>query len=347
MHRMKNLFNLILLVAIFFSRSTAQNINIYLVKENVEALTTNTRFLLTDPLTIDRSINLPGVLELKSLSSIETDYGIDSTAGSLTNLSIYFETAITPTSMFLRLPIRYRIKDFSISMSIPYYYHRAMEYSYGNVSSSGIGDLQFGANYKIRKDNIFTEFTLNAKFPTGNANKQVDGYLIPLGTGSTDFQIGNFFMFEKEKYNIISNISFRLNGSHSRIVEISYPDNNETEIIEYKIANGNTFSLNTAYIYKLRYGFNALAGIGVISNSEGKLSRTHTYSWDRPTSEYLDQSACQNFLYVDMNLGLSYAIFKFDIVLNVRPPIYTIRSESNTEENRSVIFFVRLSRKLF
>ncbi|HPQ35896.1 MAG TPA: hypothetical protein PK563_15485 [Tenuifilaceae bacterium] len=343
---MKKLILLFTLPLLSIFHTFSQDINIYLVKENVETVIKNTELLISDPFILESTVDLPGVFELRNITGIGVNEEADVTTGALKNLNIYIETAVTPTSKYLQLPIRYKIGDFSLSMSIPFFYHRALEYSHGRESTTGLGDLQLDANYEFKKNKIFTEFKVKAKLPTGDANKQVDGYLVPLGTGSTDFQIRNFFLYEEEKYSIFSNLGCRINGSSSRIVEIVYPENNDIETIEYSISNGNTFSANTAFRYKLGYDFSIMTGFSAIANSQGKVSHTHSYSWDKPLAEFLDENACQNFLYVDMNLGLAYTIFKFDFVLNVRPPLYTKRSEGNVEGKRSLSYFLRVSRRL-
>ncbi len=257
------------------------------------------------------------------------------------------ETVLSPTSKFLRVPLSYEIENLTLSMSIPYYYQRTMEYSHDIISTRGFGDLSFNAAYRIAGDSFSAIFTFHTKLATGDANKQAGGYLVPLGTGTNDFMIGNEFLYNAGNLKIYNNLSYRISGSHTQMAEIFYPDMDYIEFIEYDIRNGNTAMLNTVFSYPLGLSVVLIGGFSAIHNTEGNMDKHHSYSNESPDKEVLSLSARQDFLFVNANAGVSINILDTDIILNLVPPLFTQRNMSNSEAARKLMFFARLTRDIF
>lgn len=323
----------------------SQNIGFYLIKENVETIMKNPNLITCDPQVLDYSFDFLGSMEFLDTPRKGDEQGLAS--GFLDNFNLYGEMVVTPGSIMLRLPIRYTLGNFRLSLTLPYYFSRSMNYTHGTVSAYGLGDIQSAVTYRLKGKNFQSEFIVDAKLPTGNHNKLVKGYLVPLGTGSYDFSAGNSSQYTINKLSFLGNVHYRVSGAHQRLVEITYNDFDGTELINYSITNGNTFIANLTGRYKLGYGLSVMAGVNAINNGSGSFSRKHSYSWDEPDKEFLNQNAHQDFTYVDLSVALAYNIYGFYLFANFRPPLYTLYNQLNTEQKRDPIFYFKLSRKLF
>lgn len=323
----------------------SQNVEFYATQENVETIIKNPDLVLLDPQIMDYYFDIPGSLEFPELLTLG-DVDLPG-SGGLDNFNIYGEFVVTPNNIMLRVPFRYTLGNLRLSVSIPYYFHRSLAYTHGKVSTRGLGDIQTSLVYRLRSKSFRSEFIADAKLPTGNHNKQIQGFLVPLGTGSYDFSLGNISNYRINRFSVIGNANYRISGSHHRLVQITYADIDETELIDYTITNGNTLTANLVFNYRLGYGVALMAGASVLNNSDGSFSRTHTYNWDKPKEEYSNLSAQQDFTYVDLNLGLTYNIFGFNFFANFRPPLYTLYNEVNTDKKREPMFYFKVSRKIF
>jgi uncharacterized protein YkuJ len=236
------------------------------------------------------------------------------------------------------------VKDFGLAVSLPYFYYRAMEYSHGTVATTGMGDVLAGVSYKKKTDNMAAEVLLNVKLPTGDENKMVDGYLVPLGTGSTDLGLSGSFAYAVNKLVFNGLFSFRLAGITSRMVEVTYAPT-DVELIDYKIQNGGNLIVNAGARYKMYKNLNLIGNLSLMSNGEGKLDRKHTRNGAEIYS-FTGLSANQNFTFVDFQLGASYTLYKIDALLSLNLPLYTQRNLASIESDRGLGFFFRLSRTI-
>lgn len=327
----KQLFTIFILLP---SLAIAQDFRIHLFPENVEALTENSERIASEPHINDESTNTPGIDERERIT--ERAIGINA------------ETVVTPQSKFVRLPLRYRMGNFAASLYIPYYYQRTVQYSHGPESAAGLGDLLARLEYRITGKMGKATFQANVKFPTGDANQQVNGFLVPMGTGSTDFMGGISTALDIGPLFWYNNVGYRFSGPHNRTVKIPHPDKPDlVNSIDYEITNGNTLAGNTTLHLPLFKNLSLQGGASIISNSSGTITQKHNFIGASPGPDGDKESAQQDFLFLDALAGLSLNIFGFDFILNLTHPLLTERNENNTEEPRTTMFFLRVNRLIF
>ncbi len=341
---------------ILHSMSLAQYVDIYLISESVDKVTSNSELIASDALVIDNYINLPGGSDLYDRPpdddgsgdpGSETDWDPEQQYPRFPgSFGLGAETVLTPTSKFLRLPLSYHIGDLSLNLSVPFYYRRTMVYAHGRESTSGLGDMQIKAMYRLSGSFFHTRFIANLKLPTGDANKQTGGYLVPLGTGTTDILLGNVFLTAIGPVHLSNSMSYRISGSHTRHLEIYYPFTDVTEQVRYSVNNGNTFLLNSAASYPTVRGLIINAGWSLIANSKGSVDKYHQYSNDRTDLDMRNASAGQDFLFLDINAGVSYRFLGTEFMLNLIQPVITSRSVSSGEGDRGFMYVVKISRNI-
>jgi len=303
----------------------AQQIYMYLIPESIEAATENTEYIQNEPNNILNSQNEPTESEGESAFGVEV------------------ESIISPRSMFVKLPLSYSRRSFSISAAIPYLIKREMTYISGKKSANGLGDALINGSWRYGKARIMNEFQLGIKLPTGDENKVVDGFLVPLGTGSTDIVFANKFDYFGQRYKLQSQISYRLNNNVKRIAEISLP-NGSSEIVEYDISMGDTFIWQNSISYELPRQINLIGNLALIANARGSMDRTYP---DSPAKDQTGISANQDFTFLDFSPGVSVKVYKVYLIFSVKTPLYTSRNSINSEEDRSIQYLFRLSSKLF
>lgn len=338
---MKSYFNktakvlaIILLTCSSISQLFSQDMNLYLVKENVETVVRNSELIISDPLNISALNSFP---DYKNIDNEFTENQV----GILNNVKLSLITDITPNSKFLTLPLSYSWKDFTFSGTIPFYLSRKMTYSHGTEKGKGFGDMSLKVNYKKKLGDFRTEYNLNIKLPTGNEANQVNGYLVPLGTGSTDLMGQGILIYKKNKSVYYSNLTFRLNGKMERIAEITYPEDGGVETINYKVNNGNALMLNTSYSYRIWKYAVLVGGISGAFNNSGKMDRLHSYSVAKSDTIYKGLSADQNFIFVDLNPAVVLTYHDLQLSLSCKLPAYTKQNANSSVAGRKVGFYAR------
>lgn len=331
----------------------AQSLYMSLIQENIETTLSNPKLLIADPFVVNQLLIVADLPSTRAvLASDDADIEglprFDETFSAMAGFQFTIETAITPNCKYIQLPIRYSMGNFRINSSIPFFYDRSIDYSHGTVSTMGLGDMQLGFSYNIEGGGHRFEPTLNAKLPTGNSSKMVDGYLIPMGTGSFDMIAGGVHSFRRDRISITSNLSYRFSGKSTKSVIIEHTEGRET--IDYSISNGNTFLANATFNYSVTSDILIRAGLSNVANSDGRLNRVHRFDWDEPgrenTIEYNDQSAHQEFIYTDANASVVLTIYGNTVLFNIAQPLYT-RSNLNTPQtDRGLNFSFKLSRRI-
>lgn len=333
------------------------NVSFYLYPENMERMIQNNERIISDPSILDYTSDTPENKEKSAATDDEEEEDESDEFESLDEseapspLGVYAETAITPTSRFIRLPVNYRHNQYTLSLLVPIYFERSMAYSHGTESSSGIGDVQLKLSYNssgvYRGETYYSRFSIDLKLPTGDESNQENGFLVPLGTGTTDVTIANNMFYTVRGYDLISTVSYRISGSYNQVAEIRFADQEFPDIIEYSVSNGNTFTFNAVGRYPLSDIVYANAGLATIINSSGSMERTYVASNGEFTNTTGEVSANQDFTFVDLKAGVSIYLFNTDLIFNLMVPLYTQRNASNSESERSTMFYVRLSRNLF
>lgn len=319
----------ILITCISSHISFSQGVSFYFIKENIGTLTSNSELIVTDQLNL--SCTNPSIAAER----------IEETR----NIFVNVESSITPTSKFLVIPFGYTFKKkYSISCILPFYLSRGLNYSHGAESASGIGDLTIKTSFKHNKGSFRNEYSLAAKLPTGNAYRQVNGYIVPLGTGTTDFMGQAIISYKLNKSTFYSNVSFRINGKLKRkaIIDLS----SDIQEINYSIKNGNTFMFYSSYSYKFWKYASFLTGLSAIKNGKGEIDQTSNFS-SGPTFTITGNTAGQNFFIFDGNPALVFSIQKFNLLIGCKIPLYTKVSELNSEETRKLMYAFSLSYSIY
>ncbi len=330
--RTKHLFSILialLITCISPQIVFSQGVSFYFIKENIGTVTTNTELIVSDQLNL--SCTNPSLIAER----------IDETR----NIFINVESSITPTSKFLIIPFGYTFKKkYSVSCVIPYYVNRGLNYSHGPESASGIGDLTLKTSFKHNKGKFRNEYSLAAKLPTGDAYKQVNGYIVPLGTGTTDYMGQAILNYKVNKSTFYGNLSFRINGKLKRkaIIDLT----SETKEIKYSIKNGNTFMFYSSYSYKFWKYASFLTGLSAIKNGKGEIDQT-TSSSTGPSFTITGTTAGQDFFIFDGNPAIVFSIQKFNLLLGCKIPLYTKVSELNSEEKRKLMYTFSLSYSIY
>jgi hypothetical protein len=228
-----------------------------------------------------------------------------------------------------------------------------MSYAVTTKEASGLGDIGLGIGRGFTYKEIMTNFNLFVKLPTGDDEKMVDNYLVPLGTGSIDWILNLSVMKTGKKSSLIGTALFKINGSSEMITEIIHnedPDNNpnttDIETINYDITNGNMCSLNGRWDYFLNDRWTAGGAVVFSTVGEGSTDAEHSYNYGLASTTQNGISNRQDLTLIDIVPMLSCEVFKIDWTGIVKIPAYTQRHEGNIEEARGLTILFKLSRSL-
>jgi len=323
----------------------AQELNITVYPENVEALQSNPEAFLEDPL-VNGGINVPGSAETENNFKVPE---------SNVQFGVSAEVGFSPLSKYLNVPVSISVKGFSLSVAIPFYIQRKAKYSHGYVSAyGGLGDVSASLSYKLQKQKIFESVAFTASFPTGNQNRMSKGYIVPMGTGSFDFIFSNTFQYRHTHFRIYNNISYRLSGKCKRDIKMVVPfyDSDTVlrsgnEMVNYVTSNGNLLSCNTSFDYPLFSFMSLHAGFAVMNSSAGTLYHKHTYSWNEDVFEFPTAKSNQAYTSVEVRGAIAFSYWGIDLMCVVAQPVYVYTQNQNIKDSQKFNFYVRLSKKIF
>ncbi|MDD2385979.1 MAG: hypothetical protein PHP52_04280 [Bacteroidales bacterium] len=326
----------------------SQEVDLYLIPENVETLIGNNENIYLDPVLYDNVADFPGITETdRRFGNTDDNLGIANSENILSSFDIDMELGWSKTAKFLNIPISYYYKDFELSVKIPFYIQRQVYYSHGYVSAYGLGDLVLSAAWKYVDQMFYNKVLASLSFPTGNKNKAVNSYLCPLGTGSYDLILTDMFQFNRPQYSINAILTYRYSGESNRAVVISYPDFDGTQMINYELDNGHTFLVNSSANYNITNFVSVFGGFSLMKNMSGKLSNIQTYSW-KPDIDYQESIGhYREFLVVDAKAAVSATAFATDIVFVFSYPIYTDFKQHGVVDSRKFSYYIKLSRNIF
>ncbi len=328
---------LLLLTSVGVFGQQPREVVFYLIPETVEEFTGNSEYINNDP--FNREYTSLGLITERTALHQPEAQGL-----ALDNLGIDIETVISPKSMFVRVPVSYSWNRLRFNLSVPYYFKREMAYASGKKSTSGVGDALLRTSYFLYGDTYHNEVQLSLKLPTGNENNIVDGHLVPLGTGTTDLFLANNITYFSYGYQIQGSISYRINGSVERLVEVYDEDAGQLDTISYDVSNGNTFTFNGSYIHYFKPDLSLIGGLSAIINQEGSMDIEFK---DTQRESVKGSSAGQYFTFIDIYPAVSYNLFDVDLSLSLQIPIITERSSDNDEGKRSIGLLFRLTRNIF
>ncbi|MCF0206346.1 MAG: hypothetical protein HUK15_02860 [Bacteroidales bacterium] len=333
----------IFLLSAFAQAQVLEGLTTY--PESVESLLENPTTNTNDGSQNGNSINIVGNSETDNNFNIESNpfqYGVSA------------EVGFSPLSQYLTVPLSVGYKDFSFAVNFPFYIHRKVHYYDRDVSAwGGLGDISAELAYKLRRQTIFESFSVTATFPTGNKNRTVDDYIVPMGTGSFDFIFANTFQYRHPRFRVYNNISYRLCGKTKRnITRVAYYyDENSAlcsgnEMAAYVTANGNYLTCNTSFDYPLFNFMSLHAGFAVMNSSAGSIYHKHTYSWTDDISEYPTEKGKQAFTSIDVRAAISFSYWGFDLSCVIAQPVFVYTDNPLIKESQKFNFFLRLSKKI-
>jgi len=323
---MKRTIQCLLVLAAILS---AQSVDISFIPEGVQTTTQSTAQIITDPFnnTTQTVLTTP---ETSSLS-----------AGAETEVGKYAKS--------LTVPLAYSYKNYCASLSVPYFFERSMNYSVGDKTASGIGDISLGAGYFNTIDALDTigyQVNLLVKLPTGDDKKMTDGYLVPLGTGSVDYSFGLMLTRKYGDYFLRFKTSGRINSIAKKSTEITYA-NQGIETINYDIKNGNSVKFCFGCDYRIWSRLYLLTALDMSVYGDGTTDLSRTYSWARPAVSQNGIANKQELTMMDFNLGASYNLAIWELGAYLAVPVYTKRETTNSEEDRAVSFRLKFDYKFF
>jgi len=269
-----------------------------------------------------------------------------------TGFTVGLEAEISPTSKSFTLPLNYTLRNFTFGVSLPYIYQRKLEYAASSVEASGVGDIAGSIGYSGLLGSMLFNINVSAKLPTGDDENMVDGYLAPLGTGSTDWMINLSFMKSFRGVFFTSSFAYKLNGTSDKIAEIVYSDmDNDTttidvETINYDITNGNIFTYTGGLDFLLGENWVIGGWVNFINVGEGFTDETHSFSWDKESYTVTEISNQRDMMLLDIAPMVSYRLMMTDLTLMVKVPVLTEVNENNPMTDRDLNFIFKIGRKL-
>ena len=326
--------------------SNAQTIgNLVLYPEGVETLHDNpTNY--DDPLVNGNGINIPGGAETdNNFTPSEKDF----------QFGVSAEAGFSSMSKYLNIPLSVGYKGFSLTVAIPFYIQKKAKYSHGYVAAyGGLGDVSAELSYRYQSQSIFEAVSFTTSFPTGNKNRTVKGYIVPMGTGSFDYIFSNAFQYRHAYFRIYNNISYRLSGKCKRDVTLSVPymDNDSVlrsgnEMVNYITSNGNFLSCNTSFDYPVLSFMSLHAGFAVMNSSAGTLYHKHTYSWNDDVYEFPTSKSNQAYTSIDVRAAIAFSYWGIDLMCVFALPVYVKTENPNIRDSQKFNFYIRLSKKIF
>ncbi len=331
------LFLFVFMVSCLFS----DTILITITPEGVETVIENTELILSDPF-VEEIITGTTEPEQETIEETEesTLYGFE--AG--------IEMTVTGPTKAISLPLGYTFKKINFGLTIPYILKREMRYLLKTKTASGIGDISFKVGTSRWINNINFGLNVQAKLPTGDSENMEDGYLVPLGTGSTDFVLDLSAYKYMQKYSLSGNLIYKFNGINEKTAQLLYDDmdNNpatdDIETIKYDIHNGNMLIFKGNLDYYLDKW--TVGGLLVFSTTaEGSKDIIRTNNWGGPTVQENDISNLQDMTLLDIIPMVSYRLLRTDITLLAKIPILTKRNEANDEDERKLVVSFKVGRK--
>lgn len=331
------IFALMLVTKLLFPQNSLET---GFTTEGIETVIRNTELLIEEPL-----VNKIRDKKKQFSGEKETNSGMKIGAGTMLN----------NTGKYLSFSINYYYKNFDFAAQLPYYLNKKIKYSLETFETKGVGDFAVGLGYRTEISDILYYAHLDVKLPTGDAGKMENDFLVPLGTGSTDFMI--FASANKnitEYISIAGNFAYKYNGSSSKTAEISRfddPDNNvstdDIESVEYAITNGNFLAVNANFAYSFDFGLTIDTKLGFKTIGQGNTDKDYSYSWNDETEQLSGLTNKQDVKMLDFKIAAIYSKALFDISAGIKLPLYTKRNEDNLEDNRGVGIFLKFDYNIF
>ena len=334
----KLLFSLFLALS-SFSLVLGQGIYFTFTPEGVQSAIENTELLLSDPLLNQAATyQSPGFKQQKSQAAQGAE------GGGFTGFTIGVETEVSKNTKSLSLPLNYYWRNFNLGLTLPYIYQRKMIYALETKEASGIGDIAVSAGYTGGISSLLFSFNVYSKLPTGDEEKVVEGYLVPLGTGSTDWVVNLAALKSFKRLSIHGSGFYKINGASQRIAEVVHTQGIET--IDYEIHNGDMLSITGGFDLALSYSWILGLWGSYTSVGEGSTDAAHSFDYNEPSYTVTGISNKQDMTLVDIIPNISWSLSGFDLSLFLKIPVVTERNEDNNEGDRNLTVIFKLGRTL-
>lgn len=188
-------------------------------------------------------------------------------------------------------------------LRIPMIFNRTIEFNDGDASTSGLGDVAIDMEYrkKFGSNGQEIRFTGSLKLPTGDAEKQVDGHTIALGTGSTDFIGRLHYTRSTPKTGFLAALLYRVNSAGD--VGDNWGGGSTS------ITNGNLFVASAFGRYQASGKWWLHLGASLAMNGDGE--------------DDLGNTIATKATLIDLFPGVSYDLGLIKPYLGVRLPVST------------------------
>lgn len=228
---------------------------------------------------------------------------------------------------------------FAVKAQLPIIWDRTLNYWGYDASASGLGDIALDAEYTkfLGAPGTLLRFAASVKLPTGDDEKTVEDdlgteYLVPLGTGTTDFLLRSQYSRSTAKSGLLAGLMFRKNSPAETILDWGTVTATTTR------TNGSQIIASTFGRYQVAARWWVHLGGAVVLTGDGK-SETE-YSDGSPT---IDNGADMGATLVDLFPGVSYSVGMFSPYLGVRVPVVTSYDSAFREEERDTAFIFQVS----
>ncbi len=324
------IFSLLLLVALGLN---AENMYITIMPEGMSAALRNAELTATNPNLLDEIT------------------GEDVQTGDLTNntdqstqskpIASAMEFTVSGATKAVTLPIGYHYKNFGLNCKIPYIYERTVVYMDATKSSNGVGDVSAELSYMKRFGQFKTDFGIDVKLPTGDDVNVVDGYVVPLGTGSTDFKINASFAILHKTKNaamVLSTSYFKPGMSKKKVQSVPAEAKNIVETLDYEVTNGATFNVKGTYMLETFRNLYLSFVLSYTNIQDGETDIKHSFDNGAPGYKETGIPNYQDMQLSDFVPSVIYSRWLFDFAMVMQVPIMSEYNDNASAKERDLTF---------
>lgn len=207
------------------------------------------------------------------------------------------------------LPLSYNVWDrITLDLQIPLV-RKELTVEGRKGVATGLGDIPVHVQYLLDLKTINLHFSAMIKTPTGNTRAEDDGIVVPLGTGSVDFNtvaaLG--LKMDHHKFNALMSGRWNTRGKYGR----------------FEYTRGSMFQYSTGYAYGFFSGW-LDAGVSLTGLVKGRSE------FEANGETYLSKDSLST---LDLSMGISYVGFYIEII----SPLLTVTDpEAENPDSRDV-----------
>lgn len=209
------------------------------------------------------------------------------------------------------------------TVRIPWITERKRVYFDHEATASGLGDISVDVEYtRDLAPGRQLRLLGSVKLPTGDQDKQDDGYAVPLGTGSTDFLGRVNYSQSTYRTGLVLSAMYRVNGEGETVEEWVYDDPSWNFTTTTRTTLGDQLVLSAFGRYRLADRWWLNLGVSMLKVGDGH------EEW---VSEYADGSGPfdgeydleQKGTLIDLFPGIAVEVGPLTPYLGVRVPVST------------------------